>query len=120
MMSPRLRKSYEAKYLDGEGARLDLPARMSAAEVAQAQQLALRVFEVLECDGLARIDLFLTHRGELLVNEINTLPGFTAISMYPKLWALSGMDQTTLITRLIGLGIERARRREQVRRNYGA
>jgi D-alanine-D-alanine ligase len=76
--------SYDAKYIDEHGATLEAPARISADELARAQELALRTFEVLECDGMARVDLFLKPNGELLVNEINTLPGFTAISMYPR------------------------------------
>lgn len=112
--------SYDAKYLDEQGARLELPAKISAAELARAQQLALAVFEVLECDGLARVDLFMTPAGEFLVNEINTLPGFTAISMYPKLWALSGVPQTELISRLIDLALRRAQLRREIRANYGA
>ncbi|MET0290972.1 MAG: D-alanine--D-alanine ligase family protein [Steroidobacteraceae bacterium] len=112
--------SYDAKYLDEKGARLELPAKLSADELKQAQAMALQTFEVLECDGLARVDLFLTGDGELLVNEINTLPGFTAISMYPKLWALSGLTQTELITRLIDLAIRRADRRKAIWKNFGA
>jgi D-alanine-D-alanine ligase len=103
--------SYDAKYLDPSGARLELPAKIPDAQLAQAQALALRTFEVLECEGLARVDFFLTPEGALLVNEINTIPGFTAISMYPKLWELSGVPATALVTRLIELALERARRR---------
>ena len=112
--------SYDAKYLDEKGARLELPARLADDQVRRAQAMALHTFEVLECDGLARVDLFLTDDGRLLVNEINTLPGFTAISMYPKLWALSGLTQTDLITRLIHLGLERAGERAAIRRNFGS
>jgi D-alanine-D-alanine ligase len=82
-----------------------------------AQSLALRTFEVLECEGMARVDLFLTADGALYVNEINTLPGFTAISMYPKLWAASGISQTELVTRLVELGLQRSRQRALIRRN---
>lgn len=109
--------SYDAKYIDDRGVRLDVPAKLSAAQQAEAQSLALRVFEVLECEGLARVDLFLNEEGRFLVNEINTLPGFTLISMYPKLWAESGLSQTELVTRLIQLAIERGRRRGQLRRS---
>jgi D-alanine-D-alanine ligase len=109
--------SYDAKYIDEKGARLELPAQLPDGVLKQAQELALRTFEVLECDGMARVDLFLTAAGALYVNEINTLPGFTAISMYPKLWAASGISQTELVTRLIELGMERARQRMQIRRN---
>jgi D-alanine-D-alanine ligase len=82
--------------------------------------MALKTFEVLECDGLARVDLFLTAAGRFLVNEINTLPGFTAISMYPKLWALSGLSQKQLVSRLLDLALERAQRRGRLRRSLGA
>jgi D-alanine-D-alanine ligase len=111
--------SYEAKYLDEHGARLDLPARISSDEVTRAQALALRTFEVLECEGMARVDLFLQADGVLLVNEINTIPGFTAISMYPKLWALSGVPPVDLVSRLIDLALLRAARRAQLRRTVG-
>ncbi len=100
--------SYDAKYLDESGARLELPAKLTAAELEAAQDLALRTFEALECDGLARVDLFFARDGRFLVNEINTLPGFTAISMYPKLWELSGLKMQELVTRLIELALARA------------
>ena len=109
--------SYEAKYIDESGARLELPARLSADELARAQAIAGRAFEVLECDGMARVDLFLRPDGTLLVNEINTLPGFTAISMYPKLWELSGLGSTALVSRLIDLAIERGRARAALKRS---
>jgi D-alanine-D-alanine ligase len=112
--------SYDAKYLDEKGAQLILPAPLADIDLGRAQALALAAFEALECEGLARVDLFFTPDGTFLVNEINTLPGFTAISMYPKLWALSGLSQTELISRLIELGLERARQRATVRANYGA
>ncbi|HEY4872889.1 MAG TPA: D-alanine--D-alanine ligase family protein [Steroidobacteraceae bacterium] len=110
--------SYDAKYIDEHGARLEMPARMDSEERLRAQSLALRAFEVLECDGMARVDLFLQADGSLLVNEINTIPGFTAISMYPKLWALSGIGLTELVTRLIDLALKRAQRRAEMRRSF--
>jgi D-alanine-D-alanine ligase len=110
--------SYDAKYLDEKGVRFDLPAHLTADQLMDAQAMALRTFEVLECEGLARVDLFLTSGG-FLVNEINTLPGFTAISMYPKLWALSGVTQTELVSRLLDLALDRAQRREKLRRSVG-
>lgn len=109
--------SYDAKYLDEHGARLELPARISPDELARAQALALRAFEVLECDGMARVDMFLEPDGSLLVNEINTIPGFTAISMYPKLWALSGVSPRELVTRLIELALRRGEQRAAIRRS---
>jgi D-alanine-D-alanine ligase len=110
--------SYDAKYLDAQGARLEMPAHLTADETTRAQQLALTTFEVLECEGMARVDLFLTPGGELFVNEINTIPGFTAISMYPKLWALSGVGARELVSRLIDLALERARERGRLTRSY--
>jgi D-alanine-D-alanine ligase len=109
--------SYDAKYLDEHGARLELPARISPDQQARAQSLALNAFGVLECEGMARVDLFLRADGEFLVNEINTIPGFTAISMYPKLWTLSGVSPTELVSRLIDLALERGRRRAAIGRS---
>ena len=111
--------SYDAKYLDESGARLELPARLSRVVLSRAEASAVRSFEVLECEGMARVDLFLEPDGTLRVNEINTLPGFTAISMYPKLWELSGIAPRALVTRLIELALERARRRAALKRSAG-
>ena len=110
--------SYDAKYLDANAARLDVPAGIPARLMGEAQALALRVFEVLECEGMARVDLFLTPAGALLVNEINTIPGFTAISMYPRLWAHSGLSPTELVSRLIDLALRRGRERGALRRSF--
>jgi len=106
--------SYEAKYIDEHGARLAIPANIDRATAQRVQRLAVRAFEVLECHGLARVDFFLTSRGRLLVNEINTLPGFTAVSMYPKLWQASGVSGRELVTRLIDLASERHARRARL------
>jgi len=106
--------SYDAKYIDETGAVLDIPARLDAAIADEVRRLAVRAFEVLECQGLARVDFFL--RGsELAINEINTLPGFTAISMYPKLWEASGIPARELVQRLIDLAFERHRDRAALR-----
>ncbi len=107
--------SYDAKYIDEHGARLEAPARLSAEDQARIQALALRTFEVLECEGMARVDFFLQADGTLLVNEINTIPGFTAISMYPRLWALSGLSATELVGRLIELALRRGEQRGAIR-----
>jgi D-alanine-D-alanine ligase len=103
--------SYAAKYLDEHGASTRVPAELSVEETAEAQHLALATFEVLEAEGLARVDLFLDRERKLWVNEINTLPGFTSISMFPKLMAASGVDAQTLVTRLIEDARVRAARR---------
>jgi D-alanine-D-alanine ligase len=108
--------SYDAKYID-DGARLEIPANIAADELRRAQSLALRAFEVLECEGMARVDMFLKEDGTLLINEINTIPGFTAISMYPKLWTASGVSATQLVTQLIELALQRGERRSAIRRS---
>ncbi|HEX2881369.1 MAG TPA: D-alanine--D-alanine ligase family protein [Polyangiaceae bacterium] len=105
--------SYAAKYLDDAGVSMRIPADLSAAEVERAQQLALRTFEVLDCEGMARVDLFLDHERRLFVNEINTIPGFTSISMYPKLMEASGVSARELVTRLIDLALRRAAEKKQ-------
>ncbi|MEN9207011.1 MAG: D-alanine--D-alanine ligase family protein [Gloeomargarita sp. GMQP_bins_120] len=93
--------SYAAKYLDEQGAILQAPADLTPEQVAQVQQLSVRVFQVLEGRGLARVDWFLTPDGRWMVNEINTIPGFTRISMYPRLWELSGIPYPELVSRLV-------------------
>jgi D-alanine-D-alanine ligase len=98
---------YNAKYLD-EGSELIIPAKLTKAETKGVQELAIRSFKAVDCSGLARVDFLMdpTTR-KIYLNEINTMPGFTAISMYPKLWAASGLEYSDLIDRLIQLGIER-------------
>src|SRR5699024_3066203 len=93
--------SYESKYIDEKGADLAIPADVTAEETKKIQEVAIKTFETLECEGLARVDVFLTEDGKVYVNEVNTLPGFTRISMYPKLWEISGVSYTDLITHLI-------------------
>ena len=102
--------SYDAKYLDGNGAALEIPARLDDETAERIRTLSVKAFKVLGCEGLARVDFFLREDGEVLINEINTMPGFTKISMYPKLWEASGIGYTELIGRLITLAIERHQR----------
>ncbi|MFV1986930.1 MAG: D-alanine--D-alanine ligase [Gemmatimonadota bacterium] len=102
--------SYEAKYLDADGADLAVPANLDAEVTRRVQDLAIQTFQTLCCEGMARVDFFLTADGELIVNEINTIPGFTRISMYPKLWAATGVGYAELIDRLLSLALERAAR----------
>jgi D-alanine-D-alanine ligase len=98
---------YAAKYLD-EGSELIIPAKLTKAETKKVQELAVRAFQAVDCSGLARIDFLMDPKTrKLYLNEINTMPGFTAISMYPKLWAASGLQYSDLIDRLIQLGIDR-------------
>lgn len=99
--------SYDTKYIDEDGATIAVPADIDAAASEKIRRLAVRAFQVLECAGLARVDVFLTSNGEVIINEINTLPGFTRISMYPKLWQANGLSYPALVTRLIELALER-------------
>ena len=106
---------YTAKYVD-EGSQLIIPAKLSKADTNRVQELAIAAFQAVDCSGLARVDFLMEpasgkgsrkKSGRIYLNEINTMPGFTAISMYPKLWAASGLAYADLIDRLIQLGIER-------------
>jgi D-alanine-D-alanine ligase len=107
---------YTAKYLE-EGTRLEIPAKLSKAQVTRFQDYAVRAFRCLECRGMARVDFFLEKpSGRVYLNEINTIPGFTSISMYPKLWEASGIPYRELIDRLIQLAL--ADHREKQRTKY--
>ena len=109
---------YEAKY-GGEESRLLIPAPLSAAQSEEARSLAIRTFKALEGAGLGRVDLFLERpTAKFWVNEINTMPGFTSISMYPKLWEASGMPYAELIDRMISLALERHEEKNKLRTRY--
>jgi D-alanine-D-alanine ligase len=98
---------YNAKYLD-EGSQLIIPAKLSKAEAKKVRQLAIAAFKAVDCSGLARVDFLMDPKTrKIYLNEINTMPGFTSISMYPKLWAATGVTYPELIERLIQLGLER-------------
>jgi D-alanine-D-alanine ligase len=98
---------YDAKYTDEHGAHLLIPAPLDAATAEKVRALAIRAFTVLCCEGMARVDMFLRGNGEVVLNEINTIPGFTKISMYPKLWEATGISYQHLVDRLITLAVER-------------
>jgi D-alanine-D-alanine ligase len=100
---------YEAKYIDEHGAQLVIPAEIPPETLEEAQRIAVAAFRAVDCAGMARVDLFLLPDGRLVVNEINTIPGFTKISMYPKLWEASGLPYRELVHRLIRLAVERHR-----------
>lgn len=102
--------TYEAKYIDKNGARLDIPAELPKKVAEDVRELAVQAFKTLCLEGMARVDFFLTPRNKVVVNEVNTIPGFTAISMYPKLWKASGMSYSELVDRLIQLALERHER----------
>jgi D-alanine-D-alanine ligase len=98
--------TYDAKYVDADGSRLEIPAKLPPEVSDEIRSIALRVFETLGCAGLSRVDFFLKKDGGIIVNEINTMPGFTNISGYPKMWEASGMTQKELVERLIQLALE--------------
>jgi D-alanine-D-alanine ligase len=109
---------YEAKYIK-EGSELIIPAKLSRAETRSVKDLALRAFRAVDCAGMARVDFLLDRpSGKLFVNELNTIPGFTPISMYPKMWEASGLPYPALLNRLIELALERQREKEQTRYDY--
>jgi D-alanine-D-alanine ligase len=107
--------SYKAKYIDEKGALLDIPAKLPDNIREQVREYAIQAFKVLCCEGMARVDFFLRENMEIIINEINTIPGFTKISMYPKLWEVSGIPYEELIDRLIQLAIERFKREQQLK-----
>ncbi len=107
--------SYAAKYIDEKGATIRIPAELSDEQKARVKELSVRTFQTLEASGLARIDFFLARDGALYVNEINTIPGFTAISMYPKLWEASGVGAAELVSRLIDIALKRGERKKKLR-----
>ena len=108
--------SYDAKYVDEKGATIEIPADIPAEVARAVQKLAVQSCKVLCCEGMTRVDFFLTKDNQIIVNEINTIPGFTKISMYPKLWEISGIPYIELIDRLIQLAQERFNREEKLKR----
>ncbi|MGN8246064.1 D-alanine--D-alanine ligase family protein [Cellulomonas soli] len=98
---------FEAKYLDEAGVRLSCPADLPPEVIARVQDAAVRTFEAVGCEGLARVDVFVTPDGEVVVNEINTMPGFTPYSMYPRMWEASGLSYPQLVDELLRLALDR-------------
>lgn len=111
--------SYDAKYVDAHGASLQIPADIPEVIEREAKEMAKRLFLLLECEGMARIDLFYDlNEKKLYFNEVNTIPGFTAISMYPKLMGASGMPYPALLSHLVELALIRQQQKTQLTRNY--
>jgi len=113
--------SYEAKYLDENGAELRIPAEdLSHERQREVREMAIAAFSALDCAGLARVDFFLDKKtNELFINELNTLPGFTPISMYPKLWEATGLSYAKLLEKLIDLALERGQERASLQTELG-
>ncbi|MBN9326928.1 MAG: D-alanine--D-alanine ligase [Cellulomonas sp.] len=98
---------FEAKYLDEASVRLECPADLPADVIERVRAIAVQAFDAVGCEGLARVDVFVTPDGDVVVNEINTMPGFTPFSMYPRMWAATGTDYPTLVDELLRLALER-------------
>ncbi|MGV8977323.1 MAG: D-alanine--D-alanine ligase family protein [Cellulomonas sp.] len=98
---------FEAKYLDEAGVTLSCPADLPEALVREIREVAVRTFEAVGCEGLARVDVFVTPAGDVIVNEINTMPGFTPFSMYPRMWQATGLSYADLIDELLQLALHR-------------
>lgn len=107
--------SYDAKYVDEKSARMQIPAIISDELEKKIKDYAVQVFEILCCNGMGRVDFFLTKEGNIYINEINTIPGFTNISMYPALWEASGLTYGELVDRLVQLALERYHQRQLLR-----
>lgn len=110
--------SYEAKYCDSDGVDTVITADLPQTTAQAIQSLAIKAFQTLRCSGMARVDFFLTKDGKIFINELNTIPGFTNISMYPKMWEASGVDYSTLLDRLIHLGLKRHQFLQEITRIY--
>jgi D-alanine-D-alanine ligase len=111
--------SYEAKYLDEKGAALIIPAKLDAEQTRRLQDVGRKAFSALECEGMARVDMFLERTsGKIFFNELNTIPGFTSISMYPRLWEASRVSYPELLSRLVDLAISRHERKKALVREF--
>ncbi|MFN8576734.1 MAG: D-alanine--D-alanine ligase [Candidatus Sericytochromatia bacterium] len=106
--------SYDAKYIDDNGAVTKIPADLSPDTLKKLQYYAIKAFKTLCCEGMARVDFFVTENDEIYLNELNTIPGFTKISMYPKLWEASGVPYSELIDKLITYALERHKRDKEL------
>jgi D-alanine-D-alanine ligase len=109
--------SYDAKY-KGSGSKVEIPAKLSTQTQKLVQELAIKTFKALNCEGMGRVDFFVKKNGQAIVNEINTIPGFTDISMYPKLWEATGIPVSKLLDRLINLALERFEKEQKLKTTF--
>jgi D-alanine-D-alanine ligase len=105
---------YDSKYSDDSKTDLRIPAAIAPEAADDVREMALRMYRVMGCEGYARVDFFVSAAGEVLANEVNTIPGFTSISMYPKLWEASGLPYSELLSRILELALERHERRSRL------
>lgn len=112
--------TYEAKYLDEDAIKIQLPARIDAETTDKIRRKAVEAYEVLCCEDFARVDIFLTKDNGIIINEINTIPGFTSASMFPMMWQQMGMSYTDLISTLVDLCLERHAKKKMVEKQYNS
>lgn len=110
--------TFDAKYVDGNAVTIQVPADLDKSTIEKTRDLSLKTYKSLACEDFARVDLFLTENGEVFVNEINTIPGFTNSSMFPMMWKERGISFTELITKLIDLAMERHQKSKRAQRNF--
>ncbi len=112
--------TFDAKYVDGEAVQIKVPAKIEAATSKRIREVSLKAFQTLACEDFSRVDLFLTDRGQVYVNEINTIPGFTNSSMFPVMWKERGISFTNLITKLVELAEARFQLTKRADRGYSS
>ena len=110
--------SFDAKYVDGKAVTIAVPAKLPSDVAEKIRTLSIKAFKALNCEDYARVDLFYAESGEVYVNEINTIPGFTNSSMYPMMWKERGISFTELISKLISLSIERSKMKDRIQHNF--
>jgi D-alanine-D-alanine ligase len=110
--------TFDAKYVDGKAVKIDVPAKLDTETMERVRSVSVKTYEVLHAEDFARVDLFVTDEGDIYVNEINTIPGFTNSSMYPMMWREQGLKFQELISRLIQLGFDRHREEKRVERDF--
>ncbi len=110
--------TFDAKYVDDKAVTIEVPAKLSASIASKIQEAALKAYQALGCEDFSRVDLFLTEAGDIYINEINTIPGFTNSSMFPMMWKERGISFTDLITRLVALAEERYQKYNRIQRDY--
>ncbi len=109
--------SYQDKYIDGK-TQFEIPAKLDNKLVNEIQEMSVKAFQALDLSGMARVDFFLTKDNELILNEVNTIPGFTKISMYPKLWGVSGLKYEKLLDKLINFALEKHKQKNELKTSY--
>ena len=112
--------TFDAKYVDGEAVQIEVPAKLEASALKKIREVSLKAFQALACEDFARVDLFLSAKGQVYVNEINTIPGFTNSSMFPMMWKERGISFTNLITKLVELAEARFQLTQRADRGYSS